>query len=544
MALMKINSNYFLGSLIITLIIILLMGENVNATTYYIDFQNGNDSNNGTSMSTAFKHCPGDGNGENVAKNTIVNAGDFLIFKGGVEYIGQIVVTRSGASGTPIVYDGNSNGSWGTGRAILSGDSMVYSSGFDLSSGRSFINIVNFEINGQKSLGINLANGQNILIKDCYIHDISDWKLANCLPGGQPNCDENYVANLGVGIYIPGKWYNITIDNIEIKKTGHGGIVVSNSSGDNLEIKNCKIHDYIHWMLDIAPSVGGLISNVYIHNNKFFNLYHYSSQYWNGEIKDEKINYGAGENPHQDGIFIRNPLVGTTTNIRVYNNDFYNEVQFTGNGGTAMLYVSEPRTINDTIYIYNNVFQGCYPYDAVALLFLYGGDIYIYNNSWYMQQKNALRMEAPSGSTTRVYIKNNIFDISSGGYALRLTNSNTAQKVNSDYNIYKQSGPYIIWDGKFYSSLYSWKISGYGQDLNSISVNDVGYVSPRNMKISGTSILKIEETSPARTKGVDLGSSFGIDKAGLSRPQGGNWDIGAYQYSPTLAPPRNLKITE
>jgi len=517
---------------------------NAISATYYVDYSAGSDNNPGTSMTAPFKRCPGDQNATGLAGGITLLSGDTLIFKGGVEYIGAIKITSSGTSANRITYDGNASGTWGSGKARLQGN-QIYSEGFEFTGANNYISIVNFEITGYTSLGIHLKSANNILIKDCYIHRISDWNFSRCYQsGGSPLCTLDYVHSLGIGLYIESSFSDVVIDGVEITRVGHSGIKVSNCEGNNLEIKNSTLHDYIHWQLDIAPAAGKTISNVYIHGNKFYNLYHYSNQYWSGEITDEKVNYGTGENPHQDGIFIRNPLIGTTSNIRIYDNDFFNEKEFTASGGTAMLFISEPRSLNDTFHIYNNTFQGCYAYDSILLGFLFSGRINVYNNTWYMKDKGAIRIFAEAGSTTQVSIKNNIFDMDGGGFALKLTDSYTASRVTSDYNVYRQAGTYIIWDGSYYASLGAWQNAPYRQDQNSVSVSNLYFTLPRSISIASTSNLKLLLSSPARGRGVDLGAGYRIDKNGITRPTGAAWDAGAYQYGGTpsnLGAPQNFR---
>jgi hypothetical protein len=54
------------------------------AATYYVDYQLGEDSSNGTTPWTPFKHCPGDPRAIANA-NITLSAGDIIVFKGGVE---------------------------------------------------------------------------------------------------------------------------------------------------------------------------------------------------------------------------------------------------------------------------------------------------------------------------------------------------------------------------------------------------------------------------------------------------------------------------
>lgn len=93
----------------------------LDAATYYIDFDGGNNSNSGTSVDQPWKHCPGDANATGTASNTVLAAGDTVIFKGGVHYRSTVVCNWSGTGSSRITYDGNTANTFGTGRAIIDG---------------------------------------------------------------------------------------------------------------------------------------------------------------------------------------------------------------------------------------------------------------------------------------------------------------------------------------------------------------------------------------------------------------------------------------
>ncbi len=73
-------------------------------TIYYIDYQNGNDSNNGTSKSSPWKRCPGM---VGFTKSYTHSAGDTFIFKGGVTWTSSelpLTISYSGTSGNIDAY--------------------------------------------------------------------------------------------------------------------------------------------------------------------------------------------------------------------------------------------------------------------------------------------------------------------------------------------------------------------------------------------------------------------------------------------------------
>ncbi len=99
----------------------------IHAATYYVDYKDGSDSNNGTTPGTAFKRSPGDNFATGAALATTLAAGDVVIFKGGVEYPVELILKWSGSPGNPIILDGNTAGTFGTGKAIFTGADHVTS---------------------------------------------------------------------------------------------------------------------------------------------------------------------------------------------------------------------------------------------------------------------------------------------------------------------------------------------------------------------------------------------------------------------------------
>jgi hypothetical protein len=91
------------------------------ASNRYIDFENGNDNNDGRSPNTAWKHHPWDvyASGKSGANSGIHT----YVFKRGVTYRGNLIASESGEPGNPIRL--TSDPSWGTGEAILSGSELV-----------------------------------------------------------------------------------------------------------------------------------------------------------------------------------------------------------------------------------------------------------------------------------------------------------------------------------------------------------------------------------------------------------------------------------
>lgn len=92
-------------------------GESVR----YIDFENGNDENDGLSKESAWKHHPWDKNVSGKAKEC--DGIHTYIFKRGVFYRGQLTVKESGSENNPIRLSSSSD--WGDGDAVIAGSERI-----------------------------------------------------------------------------------------------------------------------------------------------------------------------------------------------------------------------------------------------------------------------------------------------------------------------------------------------------------------------------------------------------------------------------------
>ena len=89
--LMEKHKSYL--TLIATTVIFFALGvSNAFSATYYVDFAGGNDSSAGTSTAAPWVHCPGDPNAAGKPVSVTLSPGDKVIFKGGVQYSGQVNV--------------------------------------------------------------------------------------------------------------------------------------------------------------------------------------------------------------------------------------------------------------------------------------------------------------------------------------------------------------------------------------------------------------------------------------------------------------------
>jgi hypothetical protein len=91
--------------------------------TYYVDYEGGDDGNDGLSEGAAWKHAPGDPEATGTPDSVDLQPGDTVLFKGGVVYRGYIYLLRvNGAADAPITYKGDG---WGEERAIIEGSQPI-----------------------------------------------------------------------------------------------------------------------------------------------------------------------------------------------------------------------------------------------------------------------------------------------------------------------------------------------------------------------------------------------------------------------------------
>ena len=525
-------------------LLLTLLCFQANAATYYVDYDAGSDAAAGTSTGAAWKHCPGDANATGTAASTSLSAGDTVIFKGGVTYSssGSAVITLSwsGSSGSPVTYDGNSAGSWGTGKAVITSGNNA-SVGMYASATRNHITIKNFhfkDIGGYDESdavysgpGITttapagkgvqmLAGGTGIIIQDCLFDEI----------GGHVNNQYISVGTInGIGIYLVGV-SDTLITGCEFTQmfaamgfyatttyTPVGGITVTNN----------LVHDYVIWGVDVSPMNNNVgIQDITITDNSFYNYSQMDFGNWLGD----------GEHPHRDGIFLRTALLtGTTwTNVVIKNNVWYDDAPASSAGGTSCIYISGGPSAD----IYNNLFlSDPQAYGTIAVsagtLTPYQ-EVNVYNNTFVTDW---VALNAVSGVTADVFtFKNNIVYNTAGtatGIAL-----NMGTYVDCDYNLYftdyATNSWYTTYTNASYKTFAQWQ--ALGQDANSILVD------PDLTSLSGnpsTWNAEPSTNSPAIDAGTDLSAYFTTDIAGTARPQNSVYDIGAYELdgAPDTTPP-------
>ncbi len=597
------------GSLRVSILSIgvLVFAIRCSAASYYVDYSSGADGNSGTSTSSPWQHCPGDPAATGTAGSTSLNPGDTVFFKGGVHYVltgngnpvyqTGIGLNWSGAAGQPITYDGNSAGTWGTGRAILTDNySTNYIAAFYNGGGANNLAFNNLEIGpigGAASLppdpGTGVPSNQgygifvvgamnNVTIQNCYFHDLGYWFNQQPMDGNSLGGSDSRLSGGGV-IFYGGT--SVVITNCEFTKQ-HTAIEFAYSvNSSNVTIASCLFHDYIVWGIDLA-GVSGNLDYTDIHDNTFRDMgWAYSPAYWTGYnyIPASCSSCFAGS-PHQDPIFHRtgNANVTNGSHINIYNNTFDETHLY--EVYTACIFLEYAPSAN----VYNNLFNipnagipnGAVPSDpngagAPPITISYElnqpSTLRVLNNTFIVNttanaQNAAISWGAcgclkpssiwPANGTLQ--IENNL------GYSFYTGDDDATLLllgvVLNKYPVAQWTVDYNDWHSQSTSDTWFWWNNQPGFNVHGglAAAQSVGFEAygitndPQFVSLAFSSSTDsvnndyhLQPGSPAIAVGVNLSSldlpGLNADKDGNPRPSG-MWDLGAYEYNTSyVAPP-------
>ena len=493
-----------------------LLGTRAFAEMYFIDYEEGNDSRDGLTHQTAWKHCPGMQTAAAKAGEHKIQVGDVFVFKGGSVWLHTVedpmfplVVSQKGGKAAPIVYKNDS--AWcktANAKPVLDGGliaKVLVSFADQMENSR----IAGFEMRHHVGDGsvthqailFNLRC-RNISVADCYIHD---WK--------SPKAGNQCGIGFGYGsadIVIDGCVFNGAENGV-----GDQIGACLYASASSVEVKNCKFYNLPNAILGAGK----------IHHNLFFNM----TEYWNDK---------------HDGNSHYNP-------IEVFDDsEVYNNVIYDINSGGVVVYLSaafnevnkntgdiKPER-NHTVLFYNNLVYGTR--QPPLLLDGRGTATYkIYNNTLIYKDGAPIRMvgrgagSKESHCQTIIDLKNNLLinenkTVSIGGCALnvppalRQMYANT--KYTSDYNCYviAKSNPRPVYLNVEGTPVTLAQSKSLGNDAHSMEFGDrkEAGLDEQYRPMNG---------SPLAGKGANLRAQISIDLGDMPRPESAPWDIGAYQ---------------
>ncbi len=372
----KMKSALFLAMLIT------LLASTSMATTYYVDYTDGRDSNPGTA-SQPWKLSPGMSGWSGSAT---LNAGDTVYFDKGDTWTGGSGKALLNAKGG-ITYDGET---WGTGtKAILRGTGTFSQAIALISADHPTYETVikGFEID----CGNRNNNGANV-----------NWPTSYVLTGAAKRLENLDIHNLYMN---SGAYYNIKVGSTGGKTTR------------NVEVIDNHIYDTNTQGIAIYSAVNCstcLIDNVLVSSNTVGPNAYPASAGWNGT-----------------GILLKN----RTKNVTVEYNTVYETalnniiIQDDGNSGT------DGNT--GLILRYNTIYDAINKH-GIAVQTPGGADFEMYGNTIFNNDKAGLEFATNCAGTLKAKIYNNTFYNNGNG---DVTISDSTPRVEFNNNIiYSKSG--------------------------------------------------------------------------------------------------------
>jgi hypothetical protein len=483
--------------------------------TFFVDFDAGDDNADGMTETTAWKHAPGDSNATAAAAATSLVPGDVVLFKGGVVYKGSIDIPASGTMNTPLIYDGNSRGIWGTGRAVIDGE-LARSSGITASD-KSWVLIDSFELKSfdksTSSTGIEIQDGSHNEVRNCRLSDI--YYPTN--PGGT-----SWEAQRGTGIAVHNSPFTSVHHNF-VRDVGHAGITFTAGSGvvvDGGQVA-CNEVTNMNWGIAVAlgnSTPGTKITGVSIIGNYIHDFdQYYVSNAW-----------------HRDGIFVfarPDTDQATVENLEIAYNYF--EDNTSDLGSTAWIYIEY---VCKGFNIHHNVLHASRSYYAIRVMgdgFQVEGNHLFANN--LIHNANGIGDGMHIQESSGIQLRNNIFY--NDGYAYLVATS-SMQGFSADYNLmYRVGGNMNV------VALNTGPAENPGGDIYDLAglqaataheahglYGDPAYSADPTTIDTDPSGFAPKASSPAIDRGMDLG--FAKDYLGKPIPAGAAPDMGPFELQP------------
>jgi hypothetical protein len=472
----------------------------IKATTYYVDFATGADTNNGTSKGSPWKFAPGMSSCANICASVTLVASDNVIFKGGVTWSSgwyPWTLAFSGSAGNPISY--TTDHTWFTGgsysQPIIDGNQN------NAQSVLSNSGVHHITVNDLKIQNVGIAhNATSASVKAIQFQESHDVSVTNC----------TFATETWITMYFSflsaGSYSNFTWTGNDFSHTSGAMWLASaqaNTSEHTITYTGNKAHDF-------SSQIGNGV-----HGDGFFHYFGVpssdSTQYMDGMTFCNNTAYGDFRNTFDGGpantalFFTEGGYAGTECNndfsfTPVVANTWRNLIVHSANGNT-----------HSTI------------------------GVSIYNNSLVNAGTNAMSGAIDIvGGQTNVTLKNNI----ASGMSYAVVIEDTASQVGfvSDYNLWNPTVGFQV--NAVDQNSAQWKALGY--DAHSVFGSDPSWVSaPGNEHLNSG--------SPARNAGTNL-TSLGItildsDHDGVGRPGGATaWDVGAHQFAGAPSPPSILTV--
>lgn len=555
-------------NLFLCIFIILLMAFTLhaNAATYYIDFNSGNDTNTGTSITSPWKTIPGTRNTSDTAwqsscwgspinctidVNKKVTPGTVFKFKQGTVHNssngGEIDIDsqyyQEASASNPITFEVDTT--WGIGDVAFDG------TGITAAIALFVIRLDGVEIDGKYAYGFIIRNSEKegIQFKEHSNGTTTDGAIvqyvkfynngASCVSGSECFGGQLHFRH-SIGI---------TVSNLEIDGNNNhiSGLAFgeSNKYARNAIVTNVTVYNHAG---DDPPNDSGIGFTAENSQVTFLNCTSYNN------LKGWDVGQGG-----TDGTL---DIMYKIINSTAYNNKWGMNLNAAGSGIANY-------TGNVRFYLINNIIRDntnygseiyCGPYNLYAVHNVYD------NNGWLSltdPQKANLRVY-PCGSDSHdinVYFYNNTFYKPSGQYNFTVSRYDSSltgdppsnYTIDSDYNAWVPKGTetaFVMWaffgdddPGTTYSYSNIGNTSGnwyiwYSYDTSQHDGLGTGHFHADQHSITTeppfNDVQNHDYTLVSLFKGIDISTKswfiteMGIDRKGFCRT---NWDIGAHEFS-------------
>ncbi len=446
-------------------------------STYYVA-TDGNNSNNGTSLSTPWRSI-------NYAAQQ-VQAGDEVLIKGGT-YKERVLLTTSGTAANKIVFraaDGET--------PVIDGANLSFSNNsrrgiFEINSAR-YIRVEGLSVINATGLGL---NGCAILVNGPSASHIT---ISNCYTENTPSSGIAAWGNTGASVY--NGVTDLIIENSTVVGALDGGYQEHITIADGVEdyevrynvVRDGQVPNPVNFPIGIDSKID--VRNGKVYGNEVYNLQSSNGIYvdaWDDGAYNIEIYNNIVHDVEGTGIQIGGEQGGSAYSIDVFNNIVYN----TGADGLkANGAVGDPAT-DPTIY-----------------------DIFFTNNTVY-DCRSSLWVQ---GGTGAINVRNNIFSKNDFNNGIYVYASNKAN-VTASHNLID------AYMGRSWNDPVMEEIRGTSAVEQAPQFVDAAAAD-----------FRLSSSSPA----IDAGTATGApatDFTGKNRPVGSGYDLGAYEFGASAPPP-------
>ena len=301
-------------------------------TNYYVDSQDGSDSNSGTSENDPWKTLANVSYPEYRTPPVTFQPGDRILFKRGCTWTGCVLVKHSGMTGNPIVYS-----DYGEGAApVLTNPGTNYQRTVDVLDGAGYILIENLMLQDTHEAGVFVR---------AAAHDVT---VRNC-----------EMTRVGVGVYLVGSnnlvedcnFHDLTMVLNTKKKAGddYGAVGVNINNSDN-EVRYCTFRDCVAKSFDYGTDGGAVEIYAWLTDSRGNNI----------NVDNIKIhhNYALRTNGFTEIGGISKTPAFRVTNVKIYHNIWedtaYDLSMMIHYGGSFGVDIENIQVDNNTIVQHND----------------------------------------------------------------------------------------------------------------------------------------------------------------------------------------------